>query len=99
MSDRVVLLFSALNANSIQEVAQRRLEDYIAGAGYVFEKIDGSNADNKPVRDILFGVSGQRGKYPQCFLRKPDESYTFIGLWDQVILIPASFCFDCLLGL
>jgi hypothetical protein len=83
MSGKVVILVSSLNASSLQEVAQRRLEDFVSGK-YVYEKIDGSLPDNKPVRDTLFGVSGTRGKYPQCFVKKADDTYTFVGLWEEV---------------
>lgn len=34
-------------------------------------------------RDTLFGVSGQRGKYPQVFI-KENDTYTFVGLWDAI---------------
>ena len=49
-----------------------------------FEKVDGSYPDNKELRDVLFAVSGQRGKYPQCFLKEESGSYRFVGLWDEV---------------
>ena len=85
MTSIVVILVSSLNANSIQEVSQRRLEDFISSK-FKYEKIDGSLPDNKPIRDILFTASGARGKYPQCFIKNVAEgSYSFIGLWDQVL--------------
>jgi hypothetical protein len=95
MSGKVVILVSSLNASSVQEVAQRRLEDFVAGK-YAYEKVDGSMPDNKPVRDILFAASGQRGKYPQSFIKKEDGSYTFIGLWDEVSTFVANiWCVSC----
>ena len=38
----------------------------------------------KDLREHLFSLSGQRGKYPQCFLLKADGSYEFIGMWSQL---------------
>ncbi len=58
MADKCILLTSALASNAVVEVNQRRLEDYITSNKYSHEKIDGSNPDNKPARDELFGISG-----------------------------------------
>lgn len=84
MSQTAVLLYSSLATDQIQVVNSRRLEDVLKGNKVQFEKVDGSYPDNKDLRDILFGVSGQRGKYPQCFLKDESGSYTFVGLWEEV---------------
>lgn len=84
MSQTAVLLYSSLATDQIQVVNSRRLEDVLKGNKIQFEKVDGSYPDNKDLRDILFGVSGQRGKYPQCFLKDDSGSYTFVGLWEEV---------------
>ncbi len=84
MSAIAVFLYSSLATDQIQVVNSRRLEDSLAGRKVQFEKVDGSLAENKEVRDVLFGCSGQRGKYPQCFLRSESGEYTFVGLWEEV---------------
>ena len=83
MTDRCVILISSLATDQIQIVNSRRLEDSIKGNKIQFDKFDGSLPENKEIRDKLFGVSGLRGKYPQCFLES-DGAYRFIGLWDQI---------------
>ena len=84
MSDIAILLVSNLSTDQIQVVNSRRLEDAMIGRKVQFEKVDGSYPDNKELRDVLFGVSGQRGKYPQCFIKDNNGSYKFIGLWEEV---------------
>ena len=84
MSETAILLFSNLATDQIQVVNSTRLENVLAGNKIQFEKVDGSYPDNKELRDVLFGVSGQRGKYPQCFLKEESGSYRFVGLWDEV---------------
>mmetsp|Transcript_11851 Transcript_11851/g.19538 ORF Transcript_11851/g.19538 Transcript_11851/m.19538 type:complete len:118 (+) Transcript_11851:123-476(+) len=79
-----VILFSSLTADQIQEINTRRMEDSLSGRKAQFEKVDGALPENKEVRDVLFGLSGQRGKYPQCFLKGVDGQYTFVGLWEEV---------------
>jgi hypothetical protein len=81
---RVVVLVSGLTTDQVQMVNTRRLEDLIAGKKYVFERIDGALAENKEIRDTLFGISGHRGKYPQCFVADGNGGYRFIGLWEEI---------------
>ena len=50
---------------------------------------DGSWPDHIDLRNKLFSVSGQRGKYPQCFISRMNSSsneaeYEFIGLWEAI---------------
>jgi len=49
--------------------------------------VDGSDPESKQLRDKLFEISGKRGKYPQCFLLLSDDTYKFIGLWEEVITL------------
>lgn len=84
MSDVCVFLYSSLASDQIQVVNSRRLEDSLIGRKVQFDKVDGSLAENKEVRDALFASSGQRGKYPQCFLKNEAGEYEFVGLWDEV---------------
>lgn len=84
MSEKCILLFSSLSTDQIQIVNTRRLETLLAGQKLQVEKIDGSLEENKELRNQLFGISEQRGKYPQCFLLQTDGNYKFIGLWEEV---------------
>ena len=84
MSQTCVFMHSSLATDQIQIVNSRRLEDTLIAKKIAFEKIDGSMQESKELRDILFGVSKQRGKYPQCFLRAEDGTYTFVGVWDEI---------------
>ncbi|RYH19876.1 hypothetical protein EON65_25395 [archaeon] len=83
MSERAVYLYSSLATDQLQIVNSRRLEDVLNGKKVVFDRVDGSQTDQKEVRDELFKVSGQRGKYPQCFI-KGEAGYRFVGLWEEV---------------
>ncbi len=78
-----MLLFSGLATDQIQIVNSRRLEDVLSSKKLVFDKIDGSLAEHKTIRDELFAISGQRGKYPQCFIKSVD-GYKFIGFWEEL---------------
>ena len=84
MTESCILLYSSLATDQIQVVNSRRLEDSLSGRKIQFEKIDGSMTDSKEIRDALFSVSGQRGKYPQCFLKAEDGAYAFVGLWEEI---------------
>eukprot|EP01031_Cornospumella_fuschlensis_P038215 gene38215-46436_t len=83
MTERAVFLYSSLATDQIQIVNSRRLEDVLNGKKLVFDRVDGSQTEQKDIRDELFKVSGHRGKYPQCFI-KGDTGYRFVGLWDEV---------------
>lgn len=83
MTERAVMLFSTLSTDQVVMVNTRRLEDSLKGKKLVFDKVDGVLPENKEVRDKLFAISGQRGKYPQCFVTEGD-SYRFVGMWDDI---------------
>ncbi len=81
MSGQVVMLFSTL---SIEQRGHSNQMDALLQAHKLdVMKIDGSDASQKDLRDRLFGISGMRGKYPQCFVKRLDH-YEFVGLWDKV---------------
>ncbi len=84
MTEKCTFLYSSLATDQIQIVNSRRLEDTLSANKIDFIKIDGSLTEHKEVRDKLFSVSGQRGKYPQCFLQDTDGNYRFLGLWEQM---------------
>lgn len=81
--ERCILLISSFTSTQAQEISQRRMEAILTGKQIAFDKIDGGLEENKEIRNTLFGISSHRGQYPQCFIRKVDGSYKFIGLWEQ----------------
>ena len=84
MTERAVMLFSSLSTDQIVVVNTRRLEDVLRGKKLIHDKVDGVLPENKEVRDKLFSISGQRGKYPQCFIADGEGNYRFVGMWDEV---------------
>eukprot|EP00602_Paraphysomonas_sp_CaronLab_P006799 CAMPEP_0185020848 /NCGR_PEP_ID=MMETSP1103-20130426/3499_1 /TAXON_ID=36769 /ORGANISM="Paraphysomonas bandaiensis, Strain Caron Lab Isolate" /LENGTH=112 /DNA_ID=CAMNT_0027552009 /DNA_START=98 /DNA_END=432 /DNA_ORIENTATION=- len=80
---QAVILISSYQSDTTQEQNQRRLEHTMQANKIDYLSVDGALAENKETRDTLFSVSGQRGKYPQCFI-KENDTYTFIGLWDAI---------------
>ena len=43
------------------------------------ERVDGSSLCNKDRRNMLFDISGERGKYPQFFLQKDPNIIIYLG--------------------
>jgi hypothetical protein len=80
---KVILLYSSLATDQVQIINSTRLETALQAKKMVVDKVDGSLADSKELRDVLFGISGKRGKYPQCFI-SDGKCHTFVGLWDEV---------------
>lgn len=46
-------------------------------------ELDGADQENVEMRNKLFGISGKRAVYPQCFMTSGDE-ITFVGDWEAV---------------
>lgn len=84
------LMIVKLSFIGIQEINQRRAEDILIGNDLIIEKIDGVIEDNRSLRDALFEISKQRGKYPQVFITKGTDNYEFIGLFDDLESISES---------
>jgi hypothetical protein len=78
---KVIVLWSSLNSLS------SRMIDLFAAKKLSALLIDGASPEDKEIRDELFAISGMRGKYPQCFLRrgrKGNRRYEFVGNWETV---------------
>lgn len=78
---KVIILWSSLISNS------SRMIDLFAAKKLSVLLIDGASPEDKEIRDELFSISGMRGKYPQCFLRrgsKGNRRYEFVGTWETV---------------
>lgn len=68
----------------------RRAEDILIGNDLIIEKVDGVLEENKQLRDKLFEISKQKGKYPQIFVKKDSDNYEFVGLFDDLESISES---------
>lgn len=79
----VLVLYSSIASDQVVMIGQRRLETILISYRFDFRQIDGSDPENWELRDALFEISKQRGKYPQIFI-KSDDHYEFVGLWEQV---------------
>jgi glutaredoxin len=65
-------------------VLQRRARDLFNAKGVEYKEVDGADQTNLDERNALFGISKQRGKYPQVFIEKEDGTVTFVGLWEKL---------------
>lgn len=84
MTERVVILVSSVSSDQVQIVESRRLEDLLSSKKMSVDRIDGALIEFKEIRDKLFGISGLRGKYPQCFIVDASGEHRFIGLWEAI---------------
>ena len=66
-----------------QEQEQRRARDLLGSKGVFFVEVDGALDENRERRNELFGISGQRGKYPQVFIDR-EGAVEFVGSWDTL---------------
>lgn len=82
----VLLLISSVSAGP----QMRRAEDILIGNDLIVEKVDGVLEENKQLRDKLFEISKQKGKYPQIFVKKDSDNYEFVGLFDDLESISES---------
>jgi hypothetical protein len=73
-----------LHADREHHPRQRRARALLSAKGLVYEELDGADQSNIEARNALFGLSGQRGKYPQFFIERPDGTKAFVGLWEAV---------------
>jgi len=92
---KIVLLVSRcfgghLEQRSKQDLAKLILDRASSGIGLEVEEVDGSLPENRDLRTKLFVLSGERGKYPQVFVRaasdnsNDNEQYAFFGLFDEI---------------
>ena len=82
-SPRVVILMSSMS----WDAQTNRMIDLFSAKKLLVEKVDGAAPEEKELREKLFSLSGKRGKYPQCFLKRGDADapqYEFIGTWEQI---------------
>ncbi|CAB9523382.1 saccharopine dehydrogenase [Seminavis robusta] len=75
----LIMLISSMSGNMTTSTNQARASNMLKGLDVVPELVDGADPVNKDLRTQLFGISGQRGKYPQFFIREKDGSLKFFG--------------------
>ena len=88
MSSKMLLLHPGATGGSTAAQAgnTRRCRDLSAAKKLSFLEVDGSNPEEKEIRDVLFGISGVRGNYPQIFKCKEGDKKQaeFVGCWDKI---------------
>merc|ERR1712166_501343 len=81
MSKCVILM-----ANQTAEVNKSeyaKLQTIMLAKKVEFDEVDGSAEDKKDIRDKLFAL-GERGKYPQVFIRDGEDVYEFMGDFEKI---------------
>ena len=79
-----ILLWSSLSSNAHQTAAQKRMSDKLSAYKVRFEQLDGSQPENKDLRNKLFNTSNVRGKYPQIFIKNEKNELKYIGMDDEI---------------
>lgn len=77
---KVVVLHSSTEWNT----NTNKMVDIFARKKFNVVMVDGTLPESKELRDVLFLVSGARGKYPQCFLSRSRGHFEFVGTWDAI---------------
>jgi hypothetical protein len=77
---KVVVLHSSTEWNT----HTNKMVDLFAAKKFNVVMVDGTVPESKDIRDVLFLVSGLRGKYPQCFLSRSRGHFEFVGTWDAI---------------
>ncbi|KNC46603.1 uncharacterized protein AMSG_03040 [Thecamonas trahens ATCC 50062] len=77
---QAVLLISSYGGNLAQEKNTKKVVDWCEIKKVKVEMVDGADADNRDLRNTLWGISGSRG-YPQMFIKTGDD-YAFVGDYD-----------------
>ncbi len=82
---RFVALFTEYSGILRQRTEQERAMSILLARGISnVVKIDGSSEENTDVRNMLFEISGEKGKYPQFFLQKDDDVIVYLGNYEWI---------------
>ena len=77
---RFVALFTEYAGILRQRTEQERAMAILSARGISnVVKVDGSSEENTDVRNMLFEISGEKGKYPQFFLQKDQDVIVYLG--------------------
>jgi hypothetical protein len=64
----ILMLITNMGMNRTQVQNQQRATMMLNALGLTYETVDGSDPDNKEIRNELFRISDTRGSYPQFFV-------------------------------
>jgi hypothetical protein len=80
---KLIVLISKFSGTLQQRTKQDRAISILKGKKINnIEEVDGSAPINKDLRNLLFGISGVRGDYPQFFLLNDQDNVTYLGNFD-----------------
>ena len=83
----ILMLATNMGMNRTQVQNQQRATMMLNALSIPFESIDGSDPENKELRNELFQLSDMRGVYPQFFVVVDDDGVpktTFLGDWETI---------------
>ncbi|GAB5036494.1 Hypothetical protein NocV09_04000480 [Nannochloropsis oceanica] len=83
MSNKVLLLYSSLTSDAVQEQGQRRAHALLTAKGIEFTEIDGADPRNIEKRNELFRL-GRKARYPQIYIERSDGKINYVGGWEEV---------------
>mmetsp|Transcript_1373 Transcript_1373/g.2744 ORF Transcript_1373/g.2744 Transcript_1373/m.2744 type:complete len:116 (+) Transcript_1373:22-369(+) len=85
MPSIALVLTTSTPSTMDQEGNQRKVLDWMTAFKIEHKVIDGADQAVKELRNELFTISGQRGKYPQVFLTDQVEKTEFIGDYEKIL--------------
>ena len=80
----MVVLISRGVSDRSQASNQSRALSILDARGVPYETVDGMDPSQRREREVLFGVSGVRGNYPQLFFVGGDGEAAYFGGYDRL---------------
>jgi len=89
MSDpkKLLCLVSRGCHDRTQSSNQNKALDWLACRKVPHTIIDGNSPEQREERNILFGISGIRGNYPQFFFELEDGTINFFGPFEKIHIL------------
>ena len=84
---KLICLISQGCPDRTQSSNQENATNWLSARSVPYTIIDGMDPDQREERNILFGISGIRGNYPQFFFEHPDGTFTFLGSFDKIEML------------
>lgn len=82
-SGRRVIILMSNACISREQLSQQKMAFRILQAEEIpYEEVDGTDFNHRGRREVLFNISGKRGKYPQFFVAEGDD-ITYWGDWNR----------------
>lgn len=82
-ADQVLVLVTGMPSSTVCEAHQSMIRTILQGRRVEHREVDGVDMANRDKRNMLFGVSGKRGVYPQVFIQEAG-SITFVGDFEEM---------------